>query len=701
MDKILHVASTFKSHENDDGSVMIRGMASTDHSDRAGDVIAAEAWTKGGLENFKNNPVILFNHDYDKPIGRATGVTVTERGLEIEAKISKSAPAAVCELVKDGVLGAFSVGFKVKDADHIKETDGLMIKDAELFEVSVVSVPCNQAATFSLAKSFDSVAEYEEFKKTFTNRVDLTGQSLTKEDEISSNLVSDAPTSSEKSEKQEIKMDIKESGIDLEAFAKKVAEETAAKIAMKQAEQKAADEAEAKAAAEAETQKAAEQEAVKQTIRTGIETGAERLQADMEADFAKAKDSELAELTKKYEADVKEKQDELDAMRNSKRDFSAERKAASGDLTAFGKEFLQAKILGAITGKGYDTDYFRGIQKDVGFAQSNANGSTPATGLASIDLTVGTTFRDIVQLEQRVASLFQEIAVSSQATVLPVIQDASPATFATTGIANLGTGVSQNGVGAGDTSIQVILRAYRLIAGTFIDNQTDEATVINFLPMITAALARSHAKAMDRMCLFGSAATNTIPSGIVGVNGADAAGGFGVASTGVDLDTTTTGLDDTIDASTTQEVTASGLLALRQQMGRYGMNPLDVAYILPTDGYLQLIDGPGFTDISEVGAPLASKLSGLIGTIYGSPVIASDQLENNLSSTDVAGETSTAAAAVNVNNYVIPRLKGVGIETEYSAVNQRTGLIASQSVGFNQIEAGETGHRPAIRAKYV
>ena len=81
MEKILHVASTFKSHATEDGSVMIRGMASTAHSDRAGDVIAAEAWAKGGLENFKNNPVILFNHDYNKPIGRATGVNVTKDGL--------------------------------------------------------------------------------------------------------------------------------------------------------------------------------------------------------------------------------------------------------------------------------------------------------------------------------------------------------------------------------------------------------------------------------------------------------------------------------------------------------------------------------------------------------------------------------------------------------------------------------------------
>ena len=246
MNKILHMASTFKSHENDDGSVMIRGMASTNHSDRAGDVIAAEAWTKGGLDNFQNNPVILFNHDYDKPIGRATGVKVTENGLELEAKISKAAPKAVCELVKDGVLGAFSVGFKVKDADYIKETDGLMIKDAELFEVSVVSVPCNQAATFSLAKSFDSEEEYNEFKKTFTNRVDLTGQSLTKDDSKESKVVSDAPKQVEKSTIKETKMseETKTPEIDLEAFAKKVADETAAKIAMKQAEEKAAAQAE-------------------------------------------------------------------------------------------------------------------------------------------------------------------------------------------------------------------------------------------------------------------------------------------------------------------------------------------------------------------------------------------------------------------------------------------------------------------------
>ena len=49
-------------------------MASTADFDRAGDSISADAWTKGGLQNFEKNPIILFNHDYNRPIGRATGL---------------------------------------------------------------------------------------------------------------------------------------------------------------------------------------------------------------------------------------------------------------------------------------------------------------------------------------------------------------------------------------------------------------------------------------------------------------------------------------------------------------------------------------------------------------------------------------------------------------------------------------------------
>ena len=508
MNKIFNLTSTFKAAEADDGSVMIRGMASTADFDRAGDTISAEAWTKGGLQNFEKNPIILFNHDYDRPIGRATGMKAGPNGLELECKISKNAPGNVAELVKDGVLGAFSVGFKVKDADYIKETDGLMIKDAELFEVSVVSVPCNQSATFSLAKSFDSTNEYEEFKKTFTNRVDLAGQSLAKDEDISSNIASDhTPKSAEtNSADQEIKMD--NQNIDLEAFAKKVAEDTAAKIAMKQAEQKAADEAVAKAAQEAEAAKAAEGVQIKSTIESGIQTGVEALQADMEKAFNEAKEGELQEVTKKFEAQVAEKTAELEAMRNSKRDFSGRQK---GDTSAWGNDFLQAKVLGAITGKGYGTDFARGIAEKAG-----VDITYTADG---IDQSVETSFTEAVRLEQRVASLFRELAVGSSATVLPVAPDTGLATFGANGITDTDNTLTNSIAGGAEVLMQtsqVILRAYRLIAGTFLSNDTDEATLVAMLPMISSALARSHARAMDSMCLVGAGSTS-VSKGLVGV----------------------------------------------------------------------------------------------------------------------------------------------------------------------------------------
>ena len=130
---------------------------------------------EGGLDNYGDNPIILFNHDYNRPIGRAKYCDVTQNGLEFKQRFL-SLQETLVELIKDGVLGAFSVGFKVKDADYNKETDGLRIKDAELFEVSVVSIPANQTATFSVCKSFDSESDYEKFKSQSLTRLTLWSQ---------------------------------------------------------------------------------------------------------------------------------------------------------------------------------------------------------------------------------------------------------------------------------------------------------------------------------------------------------------------------------------------------------------------------------------------------------------------------------------------------------------------------------------------
>ena len=649
MNKIFNLTSTFKTHAQDDGSVMIRGFASTADFDRAGDSISAEAWQKGGLKNFEKNPIILFNHDYDKPIGRATGLKAGPDGLELECKISKSAPANVAELVKDGVLGAFSVGFRVKDADYIKETDGLMIKDAELFEVSVVSVPCNQSATFSLAKSFDSTAEYEEFKKTFTNRVDLAGQSLAKDEVITSGIASDTPQSAEiKSADQEIKMD--NQNIDLEAFAKKVAEDTAAKIAMKQAEQKAADEAEAKASAEAEVEKAQALEAESIRVKAGVQTGVEALMADVQKQLNE-KDAKFDEVIAKYGKDLEEKSAEITAMQNSKKSFSDR---SQGDLSKFGQEFMTGHMLGVMTGKGWDTDYSKDLFEKAGVNYA-ANAGAIAQG-------VSTQIEKEIMQELKLAQAFREITINSQTQVLPIQTDALPATWgANTAAAGNLTNRPQV-TGNQYNAAQVILKANRLVSTTFMDNNVDEEVLVNLMPMLIDSVARAHARAVDNAIINGTS------GGDEGFDGLEALAGTNSVAV---LDANATGGSDL-------SVTAAEFLAGRKLMGKYGMDPSDLVYVVSQARYYDLLSDAAFADITDVGSDIATKITGTVGAIYGTPVIVSDQLETE-------ANTASVGYCVNVRNHVIPRLRGVSVEQDYEVMNQRNVIVASQSLGFNQL----------------
>jgi hypothetical protein len=50
----------------------------------------------------------------------------------------------------------------------------------------------------------------------------------------------------------------------------------------------------------------------------------------------------------------------------------------------------------------------------------------------------------------------------------------------------------------------------------------------------------------------------------------------------------------------------------------------------------------------------------------------------------------------------MPRLKAVGIETDYEVAGQRTALVAAQSRGFEEIVAGDgAGNEPAVRIEYA
>ena len=160
------ITKIVKSDDSDAPDIYIEGYANFGAKDRAGDLIDPSVWSVGdSLNNFKKNPILLFNHDYDEPVGKVENLEARSDGLFIRAKVTAAA-GKVYRLIADGILTTFSVGFRLLDAKWIGETETFLITKVELLEISVVSVPCQQDSVFPLAKSMNG-EDYLAVRKSF------------------------------------------------------------------------------------------------------------------------------------------------------------------------------------------------------------------------------------------------------------------------------------------------------------------------------------------------------------------------------------------------------------------------------------------------------------------------------------------------------------------------------------------------------
>jgi HK97 family phage prohead protease/HK97 family phage major capsid protein len=647
MHKVFKLYSAIqKVQDVDDDHVKISGYASTVDTDRVGDIILPEAWTKGGLENYKKNPIILFNHNYSNPIGRTTDLEVDERGLKISSVISKSA-GNTHGLIKDGVLTTFSVGFMIKDADYNKTNDGYIIKDAELLEVSVVTVPCNQDATFSLAKSFKNA---EEYKKFVQEELEITPGQV---DEV----IATEPSPKDGLEPSgKKKMDEVEIQALVDAATKKALETERKRL-----------EDEAKAKAEREAQEKRMEEAATKAAEAASKSTEEKLLEQVGETVNKA----VKESSDKHEAELKElrealeeRSEEIKSMRQRKIEFGDRKGDAGSAIKANMAEAEDAFILARVLKKKIDeTEFGKSVMEKV-----NAH-STVTVGSDALETTVGTNIEREIWNDLILAPLFREVRMNSATQTFQIMPDAGYAEITANTTAS---GTQPNGnmdrrgapYGApyeGITLSDVELRTVKMIAKSYLGNETEEDAIIPILPLIREAMARSHQRGVENMLLAGNDVDGNYTSGA-------ANGLIKIARTGGRLVTS--------DASDTT-LTAAGLLSLRRTMGKYGLRPDDVVYIVSQHAYFDLMEDAEFQDADLVGNQ-ATKLTGQVGLLYGSRVMICDEF-----AAPAAGKVF--ALALNRRNFVVPRLRGMTVESEYQVEQQRQVLVSSQRLGFAEI----------------
>ncbi|MBT2771321.1 phage major capsid protein [Halomonas sp. ISL-60] len=155
---ILTVNKKYIDSETDER--VISGIATTPSPDRVFDVIDSNGVT------FQNPLPLLFHHDHEKPVGTVYFENPTDEGIKFVARIAnieekgtlKDRCDEAWQSVKAGLVRGVSIGFRPTGEMKNIEHGGILYTSTEVFELSLVTIPCNSAATIEIIKSYDSAS---------------------------------------------------------------------------------------------------------------------------------------------------------------------------------------------------------------------------------------------------------------------------------------------------------------------------------------------------------------------------------------------------------------------------------------------------------------------------------------------------------------------------------------------------------------
>lgn len=623
-----------KAKDDDEDALIIEGYASTKDIDRTSDIIEASAWRKrDALKGYKKNPIILAFHRHDKPIGRAELIEHSENGLTIKARISKAA-GDVYDLIKEGILSTFSVGIIVNELDYDQEKDVFLIKNLELLEISVVSVPANPYATFRVSKGFENQKEFEEFKNTFKQEINTEEKSImTKEVENKSTV--EAPA------------------VDVDAITKSV-------LAALDAKQKAE-----------EAAKAAENARISE-----VTTAAERIVADLRKEF-EDKDKNVSEVLTQMRDELKAREAEIVEMKKAQKSkmHYVEGGAGKGNISEV--EMDTAILVAKSLRKGLtETKYFDRLVEKSGREHWDAGAQT------AWEEEFSTRIHNEMRESLIIENMFTSIPMNAPTMYMPVNPEAGYGEWIQDNMSpNLSnflrsenpradevTGTSSTGDAVDHQLTENVIKAYKLATKEYVGYEEEEDSIVALMPVIRDAIARRMARSADKALLRGA-----------GANGDPIAGLAALGTPAYDVTKSVATLDVT-------DTTIADFITLRKNLGIYGLDPAGLVWVVSHELYYHMMGFAEFLTIDKIG-DRATLRTGQVGAMLGSPVVVSQQFDNTNIVTPANG--AVYGLLVRPTNFVKGELRGMRVEGDRDVINQKNVLVATRRFGFKDLDAGQ------------
>ena len=103
-------------------------------------------------------PAMLWQHEADEPIGVWTEMTEDAKGLRVKGQLAlettRGKEAHV--LLKMGAINGLSIGFMSKQWSYDRDTEIRTLTEVDLWEVSMVTFPANEASRVTNVKAADA-----------------------------------------------------------------------------------------------------------------------------------------------------------------------------------------------------------------------------------------------------------------------------------------------------------------------------------------------------------------------------------------------------------------------------------------------------------------------------------------------------------------------------------------------------------------
>jgi HK97 family phage major capsid protein len=313
-------------------------------------------------------------------------------------------------------------------------------------------------------------------------------------------------------------------------------------------------------------------------------------------------------------------------------------------------------------------DRYRHILRALDVDTSGEGGTWVPTG-------IGASLQEQVRIAGKVAPLFERINLPTNPWKWP-IAGTDPTAYI----------VAEP---TGDSATKVTVSTPSTLAATFDaeifgarvlwSHSLDADSAVAIAPYVMAGMVRAFVDAEEKAILDGDSDGTHQDSDANSAGATDARWAWdglrkkGIAQTAVTATTTS----------------VANLLALRAGMGKWGVDPADLAYIVGVSAMHDLLADASLLTVDKFG-PNATILNGQIGSIAGVPVIVSEHVRENLNASgvhDAITTTKTYNLCVNRRQFAIGQRMAFDVKTSdelYLETFQRV-AVAFQREDFQHI----------------